>query len=241
MEKVIIFGNSLYAEHVFLYLTHDSPFNVVAFTVDRNYIRKEELFGLPVVPFETVESLFPPSEYKMIVSLGFQRVNRLREEKYFQAKEKGYDLITYMSSRAVSWPGLIVGDNCIISEAIINPYVKIGNDVTIGSGAVIGHHSVIKDHSFIAPGVTFPGDVTVEEYCLIGANATIKEGVTVARDCLIGAGVTITKNTKEKEVYVNRPPELYPKSSDELRTWLMWSMDPHKPRWSGRPKERENK
>jgi sugar O-acyltransferase (sialic acid O-acetyltransferase NeuD family) len=223
MEKIIVFGNSVFAEHIYFLLTHDSPYEVVAFTVDRKYIGDNTLFGLPVVPFETVESFFPPSQHRMTVAVSFQRVNRLREEKYLQAKAKGYELISYVSSRAMSFPGLAVGDNCVILEnAIIGPYVEIGNNVTVASGAIIGHHAVLRDHCFISPGAVILGGVTVEEYSLIGANATVKEEVTIARECLIGSGVSITNNTQEGGVYFNPPPELYPKRSDELRTWLMW-------------------
>ena len=82
---------------------------------------------------------------------------------------------------------------------------------------------MIRDHSFIAPGAVILGGVTVEPYCFIGANSTIKEGVTVARECLLGAGVTIIKDTEETGVYLNTSPERFPKSSDELRSWLSWS------------------
>ncbi len=223
MEKVVIFGNSVFAEHIYALLTHDSPYEVAAFTVDRKYIKEEKLFGLPVVPFETVESSFPPSEYKMSIPLSFQRVNRLREEKYFQAKTKGYQLITHLSSSATSYPGLVMGDNCIIMEkAIIGPFAEIGNNVIVASGAIIGHHAVLKDHCFIAPGAVLLGGVTVGKYSFIGANATVKEEVTVASECLVGSGVSITRNTRGKGVYLNAPPELHPKRSDELRTWLMW-------------------
>jgi len=229
MEKIIIFGNSVFAEHIYFLLTHDSQYEVVAFTVDRIYIKSDTLFGLPVVPFETVESFFPPPQHRMTVAVSFQRVNRLREEKYYQAKAKGYDLISYLSSRAMVFPGLAVGDNCVILEnAIIGPYVEIGNNITVASGAIIGHHAVLKDHCFISPGAVILGGVTVEEYCLIGANATVKEEVKIARECLIGSGVSITKNTQEGGVYFNPPPELYPKRSDELRTWLMWPVRSHK-------------
>jgi sugar O-acyltransferase (sialic acid O-acetyltransferase NeuD family) len=221
--KIIVFGNSVFAEHIHFLLTHDSPHEVVAFTVDRDYIKDDKLFGLPVVPFETIESFFPPSACRMTVAISFQRVNRVREEKYIQAKAKGYQLINYVSSRATTFPGLKVGDNCVISEnAVIGPYVEIGNNVMIASGAIIGHHAVIKDHCFISPGSIILGGVTVHEYCLIGANATVKEEVSVARECIIGSGVSITRNTRERGVYFNPPPELYPKRSDELRTWLMW-------------------
>jgi sugar O-acyltransferase (sialic acid O-acetyltransferase NeuD family) len=229
MEKVIVFGNSVFAELTYFLLTHDSPYEVVAFTVDGKYLKEDKLFGLPVVPFETVESFFPSSEYKMIIAISFQRVNRLREEKYFQAKNKGYQLINYISSRVTSFPGLRVGDNCVILEnAIIAPYVEIGNNVIIASGAIIGHHSILKDHCFISPGAVILGGVTVEEYCLIGANATIKEDVAIAKECIVGSGVSIARNTLEKGVYISPPAELYPKRSDELRTWLMWAVRPGK-------------
>lgn len=224
-KKIIIFGNGVFAEHIWFLLKHDSPFEVVAFTVDHKYIMEKHLFGLPVVPFETVESVFPPSEYGMTVAISFQKVNRLREEKYIQAKAKGYELINYISSRASSFEGLATGDNCIILEnSIIGPFVEIGNDVIVASGAIIGHHAVLKDHSFISPGAIILGGAIVEEYCLIGANATVKEEVKVARECLIGSGVSITKNTQERGVYFNPAAELYPKRSDELRKWLMWPL-----------------
>lgn len=225
MGKVIIFGNSVFAEHIYFLLTHDSSYEVVAFTVDSKYIIKDKLFGLPVVPFENVESFFSPSEYKMTVALSFQRVNRLREEKYFQAKAKGYQLINYLSSKATSFPGLAIGDNCIILEnSVIGPFVEIGNDVFVGTGTIIGHHTILKDHCFISPGAVVLGGVTVEEYCLIGANATVKEDVNVAKECIVGSGVSITRNTQEKGVYINPPAELLSKRSDELRTWLMWPL-----------------
>jgi|WetSurSiteA1Bulk_404760.scaffolds.fasta_scaffold68940_1 sugar O-acyltransferase (sialic acid O-acetyltransferase NeuD family) len=242
MEKVIIFGASLFGELCYFCLTHDSPHEVVAFTADKKYILKDELFGLPVIPFEEVESFFPPSEYKMIVSISFQRVNRLREEKYSQAKAKGYDLISYVSSKASTWPGLVIGDNSMIGEnSSIEPFAKIGNNVTVTSCVMIGHHVVLRDHCFVAPGAVILGGVTVESHCLIGANATIKEGVRVARECIVGTGVSITKDTQERGVYTSRPPELHPKRSDQLRDWLMWAADPRKPRWGSGRKEREKR
>jgi sugar O-acyltransferase (sialic acid O-acetyltransferase NeuD family) len=238
VEKVIIFGNGVFAEHIYYLLTHDSPYEVVAFTVDRKYIKEDKLFGLPVVPFETVESLFSPSEFKMSVAVSFQRINRLREEKYFQAKAKGYHLIDYISSKATTFPGLIVGNNCIILEnATIGPFVEIGDDVIIASGAIIGHHTVIQDHCFISPGAVVLGGVKVDKYCLIGANATVKEEVTVASECLIGSGVAITKDTQEKGVYFNPPAELSPKRSDELQTWLMWPLRTHKTTQAREPRK----
>jgi sugar O-acyltransferase (sialic acid O-acetyltransferase NeuD family) len=238
VKRVVIFGNGVFAEHIYFLLAHDSPYEVVAFTVDHKYIMEDNLFGLPVVPFETVESVLPPSEHAMTVAVSFQKVNRLREEKYVQAKAKGYRLISYVSSRATTFPGLATGDNCIILEnSIIGPFVEIGNNVVVASGAIVGHHVALKDHSFISPGAVILGGVTVEEYSLIGANATVKEEVRIARECLIGSGVSITRNTQERGVYFNPPAELYPKRSDELRQWLTWPLRTHKSTPAGRGNE----
>lgn len=237
MEKVIIFGASLYGELCHYCLTHDTPHEVVAFTVDREFITKDKLFDLPVVPFSEIEKAFPPSDFKMIIPLSFQKVNRLREEKYEQAKRKGYKLMSYISSKASTWPEIKIGDNCFIgANSLVEPFAKIGNNVTVTASVVIGHHVVLNDHCFISPGAVLLGAVNIGSHCLIGANATIKEGVTVARECIIGAGVSLTKDTTEKGVYINQSPELLPKSSDQLREWLSWPADPTKARWGGRAK-----
>ena len=229
MKKIILFGNSIYSESVYFSLTYDSSFEVAGFTVDQKYINEKTLFGLPVVPFEHVEATFPPTEYKMFLALSFQRLNRLREEKYHQAKAKGYELITYISSKTTTWPGLIIGDNCIASEyTTIGPRAEIGSNVTIGPNVTVGHHVVIKDHCFISAGVVILGGVTVEPYCLIGANSTINEGTTIAAECLIGSGVTIAQSTREKGVYLGPSPELLNKPSDEVREWLTWPATPRK-------------
>ncbi len=74
MEKVVIFGTSAAATLSYFCLTHDSPYEVVGFTVDQNYIKEDNFHGLPVVPFEDIETLFPPNAYKMLVAIYASRI-----------------------------------------------------------------------------------------------------------------------------------------------------------------------
>ena len=218
MEKVVIFGNGQNATWAHFYLTHDSPYEVVAFTVDKANMKEAELVGLPVVSFEDVQSIYPPDEYKMFVPIGSTRLNKLRAEKYYQSKDKGYQLISYICSKNTHWGDISVGDNCYIQEDnVIQPYVKIGNDVFISSGNHLAHHAIIGDHCFISSHVVISGNVTIEPYCFLGVNSTIRDGVTIARECVIGAGTVILKDTKEKEVYTNKSTELLPIPSDKLK------------------------
>lgn len=221
MKKVVIFGTSSAAALTHFALTHDSSYEIEAFTVDRKYMKNQEFCGLPVIPFEEVETTYPPGEYRMMVAVFASRVNKTRAEKYTQAKEKGYELINYISSQAIVSPGLEIGDNCFIGEGVIcRPSLKIGNDVIILPGAFLGHDSVIKEHCFIAARAVVLGAVTVEPYCTIGANATVLDAVTVATECIIGAGSVIHENTQEKGVYRANPPTLLPLSSDRMAKLL---------------------
>lgn len=218
MNKVVLFGNGQIASLFYAYLTHDSPYDVVGFTVDRDYMQEESLFGLPIVPFEDVQSFFPPNEHKMLVSISYQHVNKLRAAKYHEAKEKGYELISYISSKTVTWPGLVIGDNCFIMENnVLHPFVEIGSNIIMATGNVISHHTVVKDHCFFTSHVVVSGSVTIEPYCFFGANATIRDGIVIARECVIGAGALILKNTQERGVYLGSPAQLFPDSSDQLR------------------------
>src|SRR4051794_9745630 len=102
MSWVIIVGAGKIADEAYFYLKNDSPHDVVAFSVDRAFMGGAEKHGLPVVPFEDVEQGYPPGEYKMFVAMGYQDLNRLRASKYEAAKAKGYELISYVSSRAAN-------------------------------------------------------------------------------------------------------------------------------------------
>ncbi|HIP25014.1 MAG TPA: acetyltransferase [Archaeoglobus profundus] len=208
-EKIVIFGTGSFAEVAYYYLIKDSPYEVIAFTVDKNFITEKEKFGLPVVPFEEVEKIYPPDEFKMFVAVGYNKVNRVRAEKYYQAKEKGYELISYVCSRAIVWDNVEIGDNCFIFEAnVIQPFVKIGNNVIVWSGNHIGHHTTIGDHIFIASHAVISGHCKIGSYCFIGVNATFREGITVAEDCIIGANALIIRDTQKGGVYGGQPAKL---------------------------------
>jgi sugar O-acyltransferase (sialic acid O-acetyltransferase NeuD family) len=208
MSDVVIFGTGDFAQVACEYLRHDSVHEVVAFTVHERYVEHERLLGLPVVPFEQLEERHPPSARAMLVAIGFSGVNKTRRALYEECKAKGYELISYVNSKAIHWGELALGDNCFVFEAnVIQPFVRIGSNVIIWSGNHIGHHSRIGDHCFIASHAVISGSVTIGEETFVGVNATFRDGVTVAPRCLIGAGALIMKDTDEGDVYSVRGTE----------------------------------
>ena len=201
-RKVVIFGTGDFARVAEVYLREDSDFDVVAFTVDGSLARQDRLNGLPVVPFERLPDLHPPSEFAMLVAIGFSGVNKARAGVYERCKDRGYELISYVNSRATRWGALEIGDNCFVfEENVIQPNVRIGDDVILWSGNHVGHDSEIGDHCFIASHAVISGNVRIGPYCFVGVNATVRDGVTVAPECVIGAGAVIMRDTERGGVY----------------------------------------
>jgi sugar O-acyltransferase (sialic acid O-acetyltransferase NeuD family) len=156
----------------------------------------------------------------MFVAIGYSRTNRARRAVYEQCKQKGYELITYVSSRAERAAEVELGDNVFVFEHnVLQPYVRIGNDVILWSGNHVGHDSTIGDHCFVASHAVISGNVTIGEGCFVGVNATFRDGVTVAPDCVIGAGALIMKDTEPGGVYSVKGTEPIGKKSWELTSF----------------------
>lgn len=201
-DKLIIVGDSAFAEISYEYFTHDSEFEVVAFSVEREYLKRESLFDLPIVPFEEVERAYDPGCHKIFVAITYIQLNRVRTRLCSEARGKGYGLATYVSSRAFAWDNASIGENCFIFENnVIQPFVNIGDNVIIWSGNHIGHHSTVHDNCFISSHAVISGFVEIGENCFIGVNSTIGNQVNIARDCVIGAGALILKDTEAGKVY----------------------------------------
>lgn len=217
MSKLVIFGAGDIARLAHYYFTRDSEHEVAAFTVDEKYIRGDTFLDLPLVPFEEVAAGYPADEYKMFVALSYAKMNKLREEKYHQAKQNGYELASYISSHCSFLTDHPVGDNCfVLEDNTIQPFVKIGNDVTLWSGNHIGHDAVIEDHCFLASHIVVSGNVRIRNNCFIGVNATLRNSITIAPETLIGGGAIIMKDTVEQGVYLPERARLFEKKSSEI-------------------------
>ncbi|MAJ05356.1 MAG: acetyltransferase [Flavobacteriales bacterium TMED84] len=218
MDKIVIFGMGEIAQIANYYFQIDSPYEVVAFTLDKEYIKSENYEENPMVDFNVIEEIYPPSEYKMFIALSYSKMNKIREEKYYQAKSLGYHLVSYISSKCSYMTRYKHGDNCFIFEDnTIQPYVKIGNNVTLWSGNHIGHHSIIKDHNFISSHVVISGSCVIENNCFLGVNSTVGHKITLAKETLLGAGSVITKNTEEKAIYLPPRSIKLDKRSDQIK------------------------
>lgn len=220
-KKAIIFGTGPFGEVVDFYLTHDSEYEVVGFTGTSGK-NSDEYKMRPFKPFDKIEDFFSPETHEMFIAIGCSKMNDVRHDFCFQASQKGYQLLSYICSKATNWlecrgSGNTVGKNVFIFEDnTIQPFVTIGDGTILWSGNHIGHHSKIGEYCFITSHVVVSGSCSIGDSSFIGVNATLRDGISIGKKNLIGPEVYISHDTQDGDVYLLRGPEKHHSSSDRF-------------------------
>lgn len=200
MKEILIFGNTVLAKFIHYFFTRDSGFTPVGFTVDSSYNDTPQFCGLDVFDFETITETHPPSEYDLFIAIGPSRMNEVRENKFAEAKAKGYSMVSYISPNAVC--DSPVGENTFVADlAVINPFTEIGNNCFFWEQSYVGNECVIGDNCYISPQASVGTYAKVANNSLLGTGATVNTCIDVAEKTLVGAGCYISQNTTENAVY----------------------------------------
>jgi len=194
MSDIVIFGAGQIAEVAKVYIDAHPEHRIVGFTVDAQYATADSFHGLPLVPWEDLESVFPPGQIELLGPLSYRRLNEFRRDRYLEGKARNYRFASFIHPNSHIYT-TDIGENCFILEAnVIQPFAKIGNDVIMWSGNHIGHHSIIGDHCFLASHVGIAGATRIGDGCFLGGKVGIKEGLTIGPACLLSFGVIVTKD-----------------------------------------------
>ena len=146
MKKIIIVGDNEFAEIASVYFAKDYSCETVAFAVEKNYISRDKILGIPVVAYEDLLALYNPKEYAFFAAPVYTQLNRLRQRFYEQCKGWGYEPLSYISPHAFVWENVEIGENTFIFEDNIVQYnARIGNNVILWSGNHIGHSAVVDE------------------------------------------------------------------------------------------------
>lgn len=212
-KQLVIIGAGEFAAIANEYFTHDSPYEVVAHSVEAAFVKDVAVAQRPVVAFEHLEQDFPPDRFEVFIAVPASDLNATRTRLYQTAKAKGYSVATYVSSWAFVWKNAQIGENCFIFEDnTIQPYTVIGNNVIMWSGNHLGHRSVIEDNCFIASHVVVSGYCRIGAGSFVGVNATLNDHVDISHSCIIAAGTHVTKSLKTPgKVYRGSPAEEVPR------------------------------
>ncbi|WP_297089089.1 acetyltransferase [uncultured Draconibacterium sp.] len=215
MKEIVLFGIGPMAVNVFYCYQQFSKRKVAAFTVDDSFIQDDNFLDKPVVPFETVQNMYPPDKYEMFVAMSYSDINRNRELKCKEAREKGYKLGSFIHPNAAVFSDLKIGDNCFVAACVsVQPNVVLGNNVFLRDSCNIGHDTRIADNCYIGGGASISGCITIKKNVFLGKGTVLRDGITIAENCIIGAGVTMLNDTCPGEVFVAPKPTKLPFSSE---------------------------
>ena len=217
MSNIVIFGTGIVADVVYNYFEHESEEEVIAFTCDRAFRVLDTFYDRPVYDFERLDDHVDHADFKLFIALGYQELNHVRAQKFYEAKRKGFTLASYIHPKANIPPTTSIGENCfIMNNVCVQPRVTIGNNVFIWSGALVGHHSSIGDHVWITSMASVSGCVNIGQKSFLGANATIGNDIHIGEKCFIGANALITKDTENNAVYISPSTPKFRLNADQF-------------------------
>ena len=218
-QEIVIFGTGDMAQVAAVYIRAHSDLNIVGYTVDESYKSGDTFDGLPLVPWETLEKVFPPDKVKLLGPLTYQRMNTIRRDRYLEGKARGYSFASFIHPDCNIYTDKI-GENCLILERnVIQPFSSIGNNVIIWSGSHVGHHAQVGDHVFISTYVGIGGSAVIGDECHLAGRAGVVHGVTVGPRCAILNGVTLTRSLPEGSVISAELPPV--KNFDSSRLYRL--------------------
>ncbi|MBC7781069.1 MAG: acetyltransferase [Proteobacteria bacterium] len=217
-KPLVVFGAGQIAEVAWSCFERDSGYEVVAFTVDREYLRVDTLCGRPVFAFDELPARLPPESHAMFVAIAYGRMNQSRRDTVARMQAAGYRCVNYVSSQALVAGEVVPDSNTFVMELNnLQPFSRLGRNVWLWAGNHIGHHSFVEDDCFVASHAVISGSVRIGAATFVGVNATIRDNVTIGRRNVIGAGVVILADTLDEQVYVATKTEPSRVPSHRLR------------------------
>lgn len=203
MEKnLVLYGNGCFAQLMKWYIEHDSIKRIAAFTVEKDCIASSEFEGLPLIPFEEIESQFTPSKTEILICIGYTKMNNIRKRIFYECKKKGYGIAQFIHSSAILSDVKLGEGNIILENTLIEPFVSIGSCNLIWYKSTIAHNCMIGDFNTITGMVSICGFVEIKNNCFIGSGAIIRDKLRLNDYTLLGAATYLAHDTQKYNVIV---------------------------------------
>lgn len=219
MRNLVIFGDTHFSERLYKYIEFEKVDHVVAFTQEKEFIRSDDLLGVPVIPFEDLDKKISV-DFSIIIGIGYSKMNSLREYVYQLCKKKKYKIASYISTSAIVYTfAENLGEGTLVFPGtLIGPDCKLGTCNIIASSCVLSHDITFGNFNFISANVVFGGFAKVENNCFIGLNATIRDGISIADKTMIGSASNVLKTIDKIGCVLAGNPARYLENKSSMET-----------------------
>lgn len=208
MTKLVLAGHAVTADILAQYLRRDARFELVAATVDDEFVEKGGVDGLRTVPLSALEKTCPAADHVIMMAMGYSNLNQDRASLFERLKALGYRIETYVHPDAHVYTQHPIGEGSIVLPgAVVEPHVTVGSNTMIWCNVTVAHHASVADHCWLASGAVISGQARVGNNCFVGVNATIVNGLSVGDNSIVGASALVTKDVKPSTVHLARSAE----------------------------------
>ncbi len=215
-QDIILVGNAITAQILYSYLGSDPRYRVVGITVDDEFVSSGGIGDLSSAPMSGVVTAFPPDACRVIMAIGYNNLNKVRESVFGRLKGLGYTIETYIHPEARVHSQIPLGEGSVVLPgAVIEPHVTVGANAMVWCNVTLAHHCSVAEHCWIASGTVVSGQAKIFRNTFVGVNATIVNGITVGEYNIIGAAALVSKDTKPNSVHLARSAEPLRYSSDD--------------------------
>jgi sugar O-acyltransferase (sialic acid O-acetyltransferase NeuD family) len=205
-EEVVIVGAGEQGEIADAYLTHDSPHTVVGFAVERHFLENDSFLDRPLVALDELPERFPPARCSALVAVSSTQLNRVRGRLVEAVRAQGFACVSYVSTQALVWPEVEIGDNCFVFEGcMIQRGACLEDNVIAWSGAHVAHRTVVEADCFLAAQAAVAGFCRIGRGSFLGVNCSIADGVSIGAASVVGAGAVVISDTAPGSVNVGNP------------------------------------
>lgn len=216
MKKIVLAGNAVTADILNAYLQQDSRYQVVAATVDDEFVAAGGIEGVPSIALSALAVAYRPGGVAVIMAMGYNDLNRSRESLFGRLKGMGYAIETYVHPDARVYSSHSLGEGAVVLPgAVIEPHVRLGANSLVWCNATLAHHCNVAENCWVASGAVISGQANVSRNTFIGVNATVVNKITVGECNIVGGGALITKDTKPNSVHLARSAEEWRYSAED--------------------------
>lgn len=214
--KILLAGNAVTANILSSYLRRDVRYDVVSCVVDDAFVERETVGDCPTVGLSDVQKACSPETHRIIMAMGYNDLNRVRESIFLRLKALGYGVETYVHPDARVYTDHALGEGAVVLPgAVIEPNARVGANTMVWSNVTLAHDSSVGDHCWVAAGTVLSGQATVLRNTFVGVGSTIVNKVVVGEYNIVGAGALISRDTKPHSVHLARSAEPFRYSSDD--------------------------
>lgn len=202
MKNIVIWGISELSQMISKFVETDERYEVVAYTLDDEYVQQDQFLSKPLVPFSRLNEVMNGKRFEILVTVGYGKMNDVRRDITRRLVSAGYTIADYIHPSSLVYSSKLGIGNIILENCSIGAFTELGDGNIIYPSTTISHHSIIGNYNFFSVECAVAGHVKIGSNCFFGVNCTVRNELNVADHTLVGAAAYISHDTDEYGVYV---------------------------------------